>query len=287
MPLLGAHMSIAGGYYPAAERAAAVGCDVVQLFTKNNNQWKAKPITDDEAAAFGTRLAELRLSHPLSHSSYLLNLASPAEPLRQKSVESCVIELQRAETLGIPYVVIHPGAHMGAGDEAGIEQVAASLDAVLAQTRKLRCQILLETTAGQGSSLGHRFEHLAGILSAARSRDRIGVCLDTCHVFAAGYPLSTPREYRATWRQFDELVGCNRLRAIHLNDSKRELGSRVDRHQHIGRGQVGLEAFSHLLNDRRLREIPMYLETPKGTEAGEDLDAINLRTLRALIKRRA
>jgi deoxyribonuclease-4 len=279
-------MSIAGGYYLAAERAAAVGCDVVQLFTKNNNQWKARPITDDEAAAFRNRLAELRLSHPLSHSSYLLNLASPAEPLRQKSVESCVIELQRAEKLGIPYVVIHPGAHMGAGEEVGIAHVAASLDAVLAQTRNLRCQVLLEITAGQGSSLGHRFEHLACVLTAARSRDRIGVCLDTCHLFAAGYALTRPADYRATWNQFDELIGFERLRAIHLNDSKRELGSRVDRHEHIGRGKLGLEAFSRLVNDRRLRDIPMYLETPKGTERGQDLDAINLRTLRGLIRHR-
>jgi deoxyribonuclease-4 len=285
MSLLGAHMSIAGGYYKAVDAAAEHGMDVVQLFTKNNTQWRAKAIEDAEAEQFAAALRERKIAHPLSHSSYLINLASPDAALRAKSVEGMVIELERAERLGIPYVVVHPGAHTTASQEEGIANVAESLNAIHALLPNCRAQVLLEITAGQGSCLGHRFEHLSEILQQTREAERVGVCFDTCHAFAAGYDLRDPKIYKAMWREFDELLGLDRLKAIHLNDSKRELGSRIDRHEHIGRGQIGAAGFQLLLRDRRLRDVPMYLETPKGTEKGETWDAINLRTLRELARK--
>lgn len=283
MPLLGAHMSIAGGYHKAAVAAAEHRMDVVQLFTKNNSQWRAKAITDEEAALFAAALAEHKIAHPLSHSSYLINLASPDPTLRTKSVEAMVIELQRAEQLAIPYVVVHPGAHTTASLEEGLALVAKSLDEIHTALPRTRVQILLEITAGQGSCLGHRFEHLADILKQSKRPERVGVCFDTCHAFAAGYDLRDAKLAKAMWREFDDLLGLDRLKAIHLNDSKRELASRVDRHDHIGRGQIGPEAFRLLLRDKRFREIPMYLETPKANApSGESWDTINLRMLREL-----
>ncbi|HEX5103633.1 MAG TPA: deoxyribonuclease IV [Pirellulaceae bacterium] len=303
MPILGAHQSIAGGFHRAVERAAAVGCETVQIFTaaphqwpknlplsyqknstKNNNQWRAKAITEAEAEQFAAALAERKIAHPLSHSSYLINLASPDAALRSKSVESMIVELQRAAQLGIPYVVVHPGAHTTASLEEGLSLVAKSLDEIHAALPKTPAQILLEITAGQGSCLGHRFEHLAEILKQTKKPERVGICFDTCHAFAAGYDLRGAQSYKAMWCAFDDLLGIGRLKAIHLNDSKRELGSRVDRHEHIGRGHIGAEGFRLLLRDRQLREIPMYLETPKGDHEGETWDAINLRTLRELAK---
>jgi deoxyribonuclease-4 len=283
-PILGAHMSIAGGYYKALEAASKAGMATCQIFSKNNNQWRAKPITSEESQLFLGRLQELKILHPLSHSSYLLNLASPSADLWQRSVDSLVVELERAEQLGIPYVVIHPGACVGSCEEDGIAAVVKGLDEVLQRTSTLQCSILLETTAGQGSSLGHKFEHLAAMLEGVHHTKRVAVCVDTCHLFAAGYPLAARKDYLATMKEFDRLIGLEQIKAFHLNDSKKELGSRVDRHEHIGRGKLGLEPFQHLLNDRRFREVPMYLETPKGTESGEDLDVINLRALRGLLK---
>lgn len=285
MPLLGAHMSIAGGYYRAVELARQAGCDCVQLFTKNSNQWRAKKITEQEAARFKSTLAELQISRPIAHSSYLLNLATPEETLWRKSVEALVVEMERAEQLGLDAVVLHPGAFTTADEEAGIENVIRGLDAMQRATDGIRCRCLLETTAGQGTTLGWRFEQLAAMLRGAVGSERLGVCLDTCHLFAAGYPLGTADEYEETMRALDKTIGFKRIKAIHLNDSKRELGSRVDRHEHIGRGQLGLEPFRLLLNDPRFRHVPMYLETPKGMENGEDLDVLNLRTLRGLIPR--
>jgi deoxyribonuclease-4 len=283
LPLLGAHMSIAGGYYKAVDSAAALGMATCQVFTKNNNQWRAKPISDEEARQFRSRIDETKIRRPVSHTSYLLNLASPDKVLWQKSVDAFVVELERAAQLGIEAVVVHPGAHMLATEEEGIENIIKALNVVLRKTAKLNCQILLETTAGQGSSIGHRFEQLAAILAGVSVSARVNVCVDTCHIFAAGYPLGSRREYNATMRSFDQLIGLDRIKAFHLNDSKKPLGSRVDRHEHIGRGQLGIEPFRHLLNDRRFRGIPMCLETPKGEEGGEDLDSINLRTLQNLI----
>ena len=221
--------------------------------------------------------------HPLAHGSYLINLASPDETLWRKSIAAFVVELRRAETLGIPYVVTHPGAFTSGSEAGGLRRIVAALDEIHAQTQGIRAQCLLETTAGQGTCLGCRFEHLAAIIEGVAEPDRLGVCFDTCHVFAAGYPLDTLRHYRSTMRAFDRLVGVDRIKAFHLNDSRRELGSRIDRHEHIGRGQIGLGAFRNLLSDRRFRRVPMYLETPKGQEKGVDWDVINLRTLRELI----
>jgi deoxyribonuclease-4 len=283
MPILGAHQSISGGYYKAVDRAVACGCDCVQLFTKNNNQWQAKPITAEEAEKFQKALAENSISHPIAHDSYLINLASPDSALWKKSVAAFVEELQRAELLGIPFVVTHPGAYTESDEASGICRVVRALDEIHSQTRKLRAQCLLETTAGQGTALGWRFEQLAAILDGVKDPDRLGICFDTCHVFAAGYPLGTKSEYAATMKAFDRLIGFKRIKAFHLNDSRRELGSRVDRHEHIGRGRMNLEPFRFLLNDRRFAKIPMYLETPKTAEDGSEADAVNLATLRRLI----
>ncbi|MBI3462435.1 MAG: deoxyribonuclease IV [Planctomycetes bacterium] len=285
MPILGAHQSIAGGYYRAVETASAAGCDCVQLFTKNNNQWRAKQLSTDDVARFRAALAEWGIVHPIAHDSYLINLASPDEALWRKSVESFVVELNRAEALGIPYVIAHPGSYTTTSEEAGLRRIVEALDEVHRQTSGIAAQCLLETTAGQGTCLGWRFEHLATIIAGAREPDRLGVCVDTCHIFAAGYPLGTKREYNATIRALDQTVGLDRVRAFHLNDSRKPLGSRVDRHAHIGEGELGLEPFRYLLNDRRFRKTPMYLETPKGKRDGLDLDVINLRTLRGLVER--
>jgi len=280
--LLGSHLSIAGGYYKAAETAATLSMNTVQLFTKNNNQWLAKPIEPAESERFQAAILEGQLVHPLSHSSYLLTCASPDETLRAKSVEALVVEVERAELLGIAWVVLHPGAAMGATEQEALARVIASMDEVLKATRHLAAGVLLENTAGQGSCLGWNFDHLAIILDGVADSRRLGVCFDTCHALAAGYPLATAEDYKATMQRLDTAVGLERVNAFHLNDSKRELGSRVDRHEHIGRGHVGLEAFRSLLSDKRFRTVPMYLETPKGLENGEELDTINLRILREL-----
>lgn len=281
--LLGAHMSIAGGYHKAVETAARLGMTTCQLFTKNNNQWKAKPITRDEIELFRGALAESGLQQPCAHDSYLINLASPADELWNKSLEAFVVELERAEALGLIGVVMHPGSFVESSEEAGLARIVAALDLVHQRTKGISALTLLETTAGQGTNLGHRFEHLAWILEHIETPDRVGVCVDTCHIFAAGYPIISAAEYAGTMAEFDRVIGIERIRAFHLNDSVKGLGSRVDRHAKIGAGQLGLEPFRHLLNDQRFATIPMYMETPKGEEDGEELDAINLRTLRSLI----
>jgi deoxyribonuclease-4 len=284
MPILGAHMSIAGGYYKSVLEAKACACDCVQLFTKNNNQWRAKPITDEEVSRFQAELVGNKIAHPISHASYLINLASPDKELWQKSIDAFIVELQRADQLGIPYVVVHPGSYTTSSEALGIQAIARALDEVHRQTPKLLTKTLLETTAGQGSNLGWRFEQLAAMLDKVKAPERVGVCLDTCHIFAAGYPIGTPQEYQATFAEFDRVIGLGQLKAFHLNDSQRELGSRVDRHEHIGRGKMGREPFRHLMQDARFAEVPMYLETPKGEEKGVALDVVNIRLLRRLAK---
>jgi len=299
--LLGSHQSIAGGHHKAVERASARGFDCVQLFTGNprslgtprveqprgkrskRNPLHAASISDEQAAMFRRALDEYSISHPLAHDSYLINLASPDSELWEKSILAFVEELHRAEILGIPYVVTHPGCSTEGTPRAGIRKIIRALNRILRTTRGMAAQCLLETTAGQGTSLGWRFEHLAAILDGVREPERLGVCLDTCHVFAAGYALDPPQQYEETLGSFDELVGLSCIKTIHLNDSARPLGSRVDRHSHIGRGQIGLEAFRRLLSDRRLETVPVYLETPKGEEDGVDFDIINLNTLRQLL----
>jgi deoxyribonuclease-4 len=286
MPLFGAHMSIAGGYHRALLAAQSHDCEAVQLFTKNSNQWRAKELTRDDIEAFAETRKQTHLRAFLAHDSYLINLASPDEDLYRRSIAAFTEELQRAERLGLDYLVTHPGAHMGSGEEAGLARVTAALDEVHLRCPKYHVQVLLETTAGQGSCLGHRFEHLARLLERAAEPGRLGVCLDTCHIFAAGYDLATAAKYRATFRTLDRLIGFERLRAFHLNDSQKPLGSRVDRHAHIGRGCIGLEAFRLLVNDRRFRDRPMVLETPKEDGGEHDMDAVNLGILRGLLKTR-
>lgn len=302
MPPLGAHMSIAGGFFKAAEAASALGMDTVQIFTHSPSQWvvkpvaaprskvpartawRAEPLREEDTSRFIESCARHALRFPLSHSSYLINLATPDPELWQKSVVAFVAELERATQLGIAHVVLHPGSHTSAPVEEGIANVVRALDEIHRQTDPAGARCLLETTAGQGSCLGWRFEQLSAILAGVADPERLGVCFDTCHVFAAGYPLTPAAAYRATMGEFDRLIGLDRIRAFHLNDSKKELGSRVDRHEHIGEGKLGLEPFRQLLRDRRFRDVPMYLETPKGRRDGEELDAINLRTLRACAK---
>jgi deoxyribonuclease-4 len=278
-------MSIAGGYHKAVESAARLGMETCQIFTRNNNQWRAKPIEEHEVERFRETLAETGIAHPIAHASYLINLASPDRELWQKSVDGLVVELERATRLGISCVVVHPGAYTDGTEAGGIRQVVRALNQVHRKTPSSSARCLLETTAGQGTSIGCRFEHLAAILERVREPDRLGTCFDTCHVFAAGYRLNPRNAYYATMRQFDHIVGLATVKAFHLNDSKRPCGSRVDRHEHIGRGHLGLEPFRYLLRDRRFRKTPMYLETPKGREAGEDLDVVNLNVLRSLLGR--
>lgn len=286
MPLFGAHMSIAGGYYKAAEAAARCGMNTVQLFTKNNNQWRAKPISDEDIAQFQGALEANKITLPLSHASYLINLASPDEALFQKSVQGFAVELERAHALGIPAVVVHPGAYIEGDEQDGIARVAQALNQIHGMTKSLPTLTLLECTAGQGTCLGADLKHLGAIRSQVKKPERVEVCLDTCHLFAAGYDLRTKAGYRAMIRELDDSVGLERVRGIHLNDSVKDLGSRVDRHAHIGEGKLGREGFEQILNDRHFRQVPMYLETPKGEREGVDLDVINLGTVKSLIRKR-
>ncbi len=285
MPLLGAHQSIAGGYYRAVETAAGLKMDCVQIFTKNNNQWRAKPLSRDDIARFQDALAQTGLKKPCAHDSYLINLASPQAALWNRSLDAFVVELERAHALGLAGVVMHPGSYVDSSEEAGLGQVVKGLDAALARTKGMEIDIWVETTAGQGSSLGFRFEHIRAILEGLSWHERVGVCVDTCHIFAAGYPIQTADEYAETMSRFDQLVGLERIRAFHLNDSVRPAGSRVDRHAHIGKGEIGLGAFRHVLNDAHFAQLPMYLETPKGETNGKPWDTDNLSRLRRLLKK--
>jgi len=307
VPLFGAHMSIAGGFHNAVLAAEKHGCEALQIFTgspqqwpfrpppagpaafrfgkfltKNSNQWAARELSDDDVRLFRRALRGTRVRQTVAHDSYLINLASPNEELFRKSVEALVVELERAEALGLRYVVAHPGSHAGTDEETGLRNVARALDEVHRRCAGFCVRVLLETTAGQGRSLGHRFEHLAHVLGAVAEPERLGVCFDTCHVFAAGYPLAPGADYRQTMADFDRVVGLKRLRVFHVNDSKKPQGSRVDRHAHVGRGCLGLEPFRLLVNDPRFRGRPMILETPK-EEGGQDMDAVNLAVLRGLV----
>lgn len=283
MAILGAHMSIAGGFPRAVQRAEACGCTCIQVFTKSNAQWKARPIPPEEIEQFRAALLRHAVRCPIGHASYLINLASPERSLRRKSVEAFIEEMQRAEALGLSHLVVHPGAYRDGTERRGLGRLVQSLGTIATETSDLSVRCLLETTAGQGTSLGWRFEQFARVLDQAKDPDRLGVCFDTCHVFAAGYDLSDARGYRATMRRFDTTIGLEKIEAFHLNDSRRERGSRVDRHAHIGLGRIGLAAFRSLVRDRRFRKVPMYLETPKGTENGIDWDVRNLTTLRGLM----
>ena len=286
MPILGAHMSVAGGYYKAVEAAAKIGCDCLQIFTKNNSRWAAKPLTDDDANRFQSALMDHEISHPLSHASYLINLASPKEELRQKSIAAMIVELERANQLGIPFVVFHPGSYTTSSEQEGLDAIVDSLNRIHRETVSLTTIPLLENTAGQGSNLGFEFGQLAYLIDHVDVSERVGICIDTCHTFAAGYPLGTRREFDGTLDEMESSFGLDKIKAIHLNDSKKPFGSRRDRHEHIGEGEMGLEPFRLLLNEPRLAHIPMYLETEKGERNGVDLDLMNLEVLRSLVETR-
>ncbi|MCE9529584.1 MAG: deoxyribonuclease IV [Planctomycetes bacterium] len=280
--LFGAHLSIAGGCHNAIEKAVSYGMTTVQLFTKNSNQWLGKALTDDDIAIFRKMLKASGLKYPTAHDSYLINLASPDETLYRRSIEAFVDEVERAERLGLSYLVTHPGALMGASEEDGLKRVAQAIDETHARTPSFKVKILLEATAGQGSTLGYRFEHLASIIGQVDDAKRLGVCIDTCHIFAAGYALGTRSEYEATMNEFDRIVGLKRLKLFHLNDSKKPFGSRVDRHEHLGQGCLGLEPFRMIVQDSKFQKLPMILETPKESDENPDMDSINLGILRDL-----
>ncbi len=283
-PLLGAHMSIAGGVDKALLLGKKVACAAIQIFTKSSRQWAAKSYAKEEIQSFAQNQKETGIKIVVAHDSYLLNLGSPDNALRNKSVGAFADELERCEMLAIPYLIAHPGAHMGAGEEAGIKTIARSLDEVHRACAGYGVKVALEITAGQGSNLGYRFGQIGRIIDSVKDSDRVRVCFDTEHAFAAGYDIRTPQGYEQTFAEFDEEIGLERLAAFHLNDSKKELNSRVDRHEHIGKGQLGIEAFRLLLNDRRFWGLPMCLETPKGPDLKED--RVNLRLLHSLLKRR-
>ena len=283
-PLLGAHMSIAGGVDKALLEGKKVDCDVIQIFTKSSRQWAAQPYTKEEIENFHANQKESGIAMVIAHDSYLLNLGSPDQGLRKRSVSGFIDEMERCESLSIPYLVAHPGAHVGAGEEEGIKTIARSLDEIHKGCPKYNVSVALEITAGQGSNLGYRFEQIRAMIDATRESDRLRVCFDTEHAFAAGYDIRTREGYEQTFREFDEIIGLNLLAAFHLNDSKKEFHSRVDRHEHIGKGHIGVEAFRRLMNDRRFWALPMCLETPKGPDLKEDRE--NLTLLRSLIESR-
>jgi deoxyribonuclease IV len=278
--LLGAHMSIGGGVHTAIERARSINCTATQIFVKNNMQWFARPLSRQEIRAFLEHQQRAALLSIFAHSNYLINLAATNPQFHANSIRALSEELIRANQLELPFLVLHPGAHLGAGEEAGVEKIVKSIDLVFRKLRKVKTRIALETTAGQGSCLGHTFEQLAYIIENVREPEQLCVCLDTAHVFAAGYDISTEQTARKLFRQFDRVIGLDRLVAIHLNDSKTSRGSRVDRHEHIGQGKIGLDAFRFIMRDRRFRRIPKVLETPKGKDLREDV--MNLKVLRAL-----
>jgi deoxyribonuclease-4 len=289
---LGAVISTAGGLHHVFERAAEMGCDSLMLFTKNNRQWRAAPIVDQELAMW----QEAREAYPnlwpiAGHASYLINVASPKDDLWERSYHSLKEEMERATLLGLSTLTFHPGSHTGSGEKAGLARIAAAVNRLLDELPSSSTTLCLETMAGQGTNLGYRFEQLAWLLEATDPEDqnRLGICFDPCHAFAAGYDLRTPEAYAATMEEFDRVIGLDRLLCFHLNDSKHELGSRKDRHAHIGQGQIGTEGFELLLRDERFADHPAHLETPKYDQDDEgneiDMDIVNLKTLRDLAGR--
>ncbi len=254
----------------------------MQIFVKNNMQWFARPLTREEIGAFLNHRQRSELAAVFAHANYLINLAATNPQFHANSIRALAEELVRADQLELPFLVLHPGAHLGAGEEAGLDKIVASIDTVFARIPKVKTKIALETTAGQGSCVGERFEHLAYIIERVREPERLCVCLDTAHVFAAGYDIGSAAGVRKTFREFDRVIGRSRLAALHLNDSKTARGSRVDRHDHISKGQIGLEAFRFIMNEPHFRKVPKVLETPKGKDLAEDI--VNMKTLRGLMQ---
>jgi len=282
--LLGAHMSISGGFEKAIEQGTSIGCTTIQIFTKSNRQWLAKPITDEQAALFRAAVKAPDIDPVITHATYLINIGSPDKDLEKKSIKAVIDELERCDRLSIPYLVLHPGSHVGNDEGECLERIAKNLDTIF-ETATGNTKILLEIMAGQGSTICYSFEHIATIRKLSHYKARIGVCFDTCHAFAAGYDFTTPSSYKAMWDEFDRVIGLNHLYAIHINDSLKDRGSRVDRHTDIGKGKIGLEAFEMLFNDARFFDIPKILETPKQSEDKDILEdyARNMRTIKKLL----
>lgn len=284
-PILGAHRSIAGGFENAFVTGVAVECDCLQVFVKNQRQWRAPQLSEAQVAAFKAAWRGTGLDPVVGHASYLVNLASPDRTLRRRSIDAMVDELERCEALGVAALIFHPGSYITGTLEGGIKRVAKSMDEVHRRRAGYDTMILLETTAGQGTSIGYRFEHLAAIIASVSKPERLGICLDTCHLFAAGYDFRKASDYVAMIEELDHVIGMAQVGCIHLNDSKRRLGSRIDRHEHIGKGKIGKQGFAHFVNDSRWTGIPMIIETPKGKDGrGADLDKVNLKRLRSLVR---
>jgi len=279
--LFGAHESIAGGLHLAILRGQQATCDCIQVFNKSNNQWRAKELTTKDVDSFFQTIESTGVTVSSSHTSYLINLASPKPDLQAKSFEALKIEMQRCNLLKIPNLVMHPGSHIGNGEDWGIDQIVTNINRMFDELSDNQVVLALEATAGQGSNLGYKFEQLAQIIEGIEDKDHIGVCLDSCHIFAAGYPLIAPSDYLQTMKQFDDTVGYERLEVFHMNDSRREQGSRIDRHEHIGQGHIGVEGFANIVNDKRLKDVPLIIETPKGEDLAEDRE--NLSLLRSLV----
>ena len=286
---IGAHMSIAGGIAKAVDRAVVHGCEALQIFTKNANQWRGKPLDRADVSAFRARIEQTGIHPVVSHASYLINLATTFPVLREQSIAAFVDELDRADALGLLGVVIHPGTCTAGTEDEALRLIADAIKRAFRARRRRHTMVILEHTAGQGRTLGHRFEHLSTIIQHLGGSERIGVCLDTCHLLASGYDIVNPTAYRDTFDAFDRIVGIGRLKVFHANDSKRPCGSRVDRHEHIGRGCLGEEPFRRLLHDVRFRGLPMLIETEKskdtekrGTLEPDAFDMQNLETLRRL-----
>ncbi len=280
--LLGAHTSIQGGVAESVPLAAKLNFTAMQIFTKNNNRWYSKPLTNSDIIKFKDRLASSNIKFVVSHDSYLINLCSKDKNILKKSRGAFIDELRRCEQLGIPHLNFHPGAHVGLGEKDGIKLIAESINIAHEKTNGFKVTSMLEATAGQGTTLGYRFEQLRDIIDLVEEKDRMTVCIDTAHIFAAGYDIKNRRNYLKVIRDFDEIIGLGRLQCFHINDSKKELGSRVDRHEHIGKGFIGKEGFRNIMNDKRLVRVPKILETPKRKDYKEDIK--NLKLLRSLIK---
>ncbi len=284
MPKIGAHMSIAGGVSRALDRGEELGLETIQVFTKNANQWAGRPITDVERKRFLRRREETGIDPVVAHDSYLINLASPDTEMFERSLAAFEDELFRCQRLEIPWLVMHPGAHLKSGEARAVAQIGQAVKLALLEV-DAETRVLLETTAGQGTQVGYRFEQLRDIMAEIGLPGRVGVCLDTCHIFAAGYDIRTEEVYERTMDTFDRVIGLDNLYVVHVNDSKRELGSRVDRHEHIGRGQIGEEAFSFFLNDERLSDLPFILETPKtAPDTQVPMDTVNVELLRKMMR---
>ena len=279
----GAHMSTGGGVWNAIDRGQSIGCEIVQIFVKNNMQWLGKAYADADVTKYNEALKKSQITSVFGHTGYLINVGAPDSPNRDKSLQSLIQEIEFATQLDLPFLVMHPGAHLGSGEENCISQIVKGLDEAFAATKKSKVRIALENTAGQGSCLGHKLSHLGAVYDKVKKPERLGVCIDTAHLFEAGYDIRTPKGWDAAMKELDDAVGIKEVLAFHLNDSKTDFNSRVDRHEHIGKGKIGKEAFAHIVNDARFKNHPGCLETPKSKDMHEDVE--NLDVLRSLRKK--